>query len=233
MTISDLSSGLTDKALENATAAGVSFVDSVVADARDLAQTPKLYEKGPYDLVLLLGPLYHILEEEEQLRAVISALDMVKPGGHVVIAFVTRNAHLRDVVKSDPERIVMEKETYDEYFKTCRYVRGSGPSMFHWTIKGIEAFFNELIHTAPPFEIFKRVGCEGFLGFRLGANLAHVGQDCFARWMDVIMETARTRQLSERLITSWPCSKSGDASLRKARNDARWMPLRRRSLLLL
>jgi len=112
----------------------------------------------------------------------------------VVIAFVTRNAHLRDVAKNDPERIVVEQETYDEYFRTCRYVRGSGPSMFHWTIKGIEGFFGGLRQTAPPFELVKRVGCEGFLGFRLGANLANVSDTCFARWMDLIMETSEDEE---------------------------------------
>jgi SAM-dependent methyltransferase len=59
------------------------------------------------DAVLLLGPLYHLIEREERLRALREAHRLLKPGGAIFAATVSRFASLidglaRDLV-SDPD----------------------------------------------------------------------------------------------------------------------------------
>lgn len=72
-------------------------------------------EGGSYDAVLLLGPLYHLMEEHEQAKAVQSALKLAKKDGLVYIAFVSVAAHLRDIAMRDPARLVKSADFYANY----------------------------------------------------------------------------------------------------------------------
>ncbi|MGV9311789.1 class I SAM-dependent methyltransferase [Streptomyces sp. NPDC003691] len=47
-----------------------------------------------YDVVLLLGPLYHLLRRDERLRALAEARRVVRPGGLVIAAAIGRYASL-------------------------------------------------------------------------------------------------------------------------------------------
>lgn len=72
-------------------------------------------EEGGYDGVLLLGPLYHLMKEDERVTAVQNALGLLKEGGVLFVAFITAAAHLRDVAMRDASRIVQNKEFYTRY----------------------------------------------------------------------------------------------------------------------
>lgn len=85
-----------------------------VGDAMD----PELpLEAGTYDAVLLLGPLYHLFEESERAAAVRNALRLAKPGGQgfVFVAFVSVEAHLRDLAMREPQRLVEQADFYSAY----------------------------------------------------------------------------------------------------------------------
>jgi ubiquinone/menaquinone biosynthesis C-methylase UbiE len=62
-----------------------------VGDARSLA-----FADNTYDAVLLLGPLYHLTERADRIRALAEAQRVVRPGGLVVIAAISRFASLMD-----------------------------------------------------------------------------------------------------------------------------------------
>lgn len=69
-----------------------------------------------YDGVLLLGPLYHLLEERERVAAVENALQLAKPGtGVVFCAFISVAAHLRDIAIRDPAKLVRAHDFYQKY----------------------------------------------------------------------------------------------------------------------
>lgn len=73
-------------------------------------------EADSYDAVLLLGPLYHLLEERERAAAVENALKLAKPGqGFVFVAFVSVEAHLRDLAMREPQRLVEQADFYSAY----------------------------------------------------------------------------------------------------------------------
>ena len=75
-----------------------------------------LEEEGGYDAVLLLGPLYHLVEEEERVTAVRNAVELVRrESGLVFVAFVSVAAHLRDVAVREPGRMVEMRGFYEEY----------------------------------------------------------------------------------------------------------------------
>jgi ubiquinone/menaquinone biosynthesis C-methylase UbiE len=54
-----------------------------------------------FDLVLLLGPLYHLVNKEERVKALSEAKRVVKPGGFVLSAVISRYASLFDGFKRD------------------------------------------------------------------------------------------------------------------------------------
>lgn len=74
-----------------AAASTVDGVKASVGDARSLAQPD-----ASVDAVLLLGPLYHLVERDDRVRAWREAGRVVRPGGPVVAASVGRFAALLD-----------------------------------------------------------------------------------------------------------------------------------------
>jgi SAM-dependent methyltransferase len=65
-------------------------------DARSLTD-----EDASYDAVLLLGPLYHLPERADRVRALAEARRVVRHGGPVVAATVNRYAGLHDVLREE------------------------------------------------------------------------------------------------------------------------------------
>lgn len=60
-----------------------------LGDARQLPVTD-----APYDVVLMLGPLYHLPDPQERRAALSEARRVVKPGGIVAVAAINRYASL-------------------------------------------------------------------------------------------------------------------------------------------
>jgi ubiquinone/menaquinone biosynthesis C-methylase UbiE len=54
-----------------------------------------------FDIVLLLGPLYHLINKEERVKALSEAKRIVKPNGFVLSAVISRYASLFDGFKRD------------------------------------------------------------------------------------------------------------------------------------
>jgi ubiquinone/menaquinone biosynthesis C-methylase UbiE len=68
-------------------AVGQPPVDAVVADARELPE-----DDDHYDATLLLGPLYHLVQSADRLKALCEAARVTRPGGRVVAAAISRFA---------------------------------------------------------------------------------------------------------------------------------------------
>ena len=58
-------------------------------------------EDNSFDLVLLMGPLYHLLEKPERIQAIAEAKRVLKPGGIVIAAIISRYASLMDGFSRD------------------------------------------------------------------------------------------------------------------------------------
>jgi SAM-dependent methyltransferase len=74
--------------VEQARAAGVT---ATVGDARSLP-----FDDGSADVVLLLGPLYHLPEADDRRRALAEARRVLRPGGVLAAAAITRYASTID-----------------------------------------------------------------------------------------------------------------------------------------
>ncbi|KAK1976999.1 S-adenosyl-L-methionine-dependent methyltransferase [Colletotrichum cereale] len=188
ITLSDLSAKELEIARRNADKEQVKLDAVVHANALDMAQrAPLQAAQGSFDVVLCLGPLYHLLAPEERAAAVGNSISMAKPGGYVLLAYVSVYAHLRDMARRDPSRLAREWPFYQGYLRDGHYTRNPDTESFHTYPATLEG---ELRAFGGRATVERVVGCEGFLGFDGARGLAGLGDEELGRWVDVVMASA-------------------------------------------
>ena len=99
VTAVDLSAALIEECRKRIVAEGVEKqVRLVVADACDLG---KVTEMG-FDAVLLMGPLYHLVEEADRKVALKEAFNRLRAGGIIFASFLSRLAVIGDMLGKLP-----------------------------------------------------------------------------------------------------------------------------------
>jgi 2-polyprenyl-3-methyl-5-hydroxy-6-metoxy-1,4-benzoquinol methylase len=112
VTLFDLSPGNTRFALERAAEQGIALA-AVTGDARE---TDKLVS-GQFEHVLLMGPMYHLLDEKDRVRAVEASLNLLKPGGMLYASFISMVAGIIYGMKFAPEIVASVDPFEDEYIR--------------------------------------------------------------------------------------------------------------------
>lgn len=121
------------------TASRLPGVTARVADARDLP-----LEDGSLDAVLLLGPLYHLSSAAERDRALREALRVLRPGGVLVAAAISRFATLADSYLADAARAATTDTARSSWDDGWREILEAG-----WTSAPEIPFPFGHFHTAP------------------------------------------------------------------------------------
>lgn len=94
MTLFDLSGKNIRQAIEKAQEADVLLDSCIHGDALRLSEY--LYKAEQYDVVLLMGPLYHLMREQDREKALQEALRVLKPGGLLFASFISTYAPIQD-----------------------------------------------------------------------------------------------------------------------------------------
>lgn len=76
-------------------------VTCLVADARNIADVAS----SNFDAVLLMGPLYHLVLEEDRKTALKESINRLKTGGIIFSTFISRFGIWGDVMKKVPQMI--------------------------------------------------------------------------------------------------------------------------------
>ena len=139
--------------VELATAAGV---DAVLGDARALDQP-----RDSADVVLLLGPLYHLTERDDRLAALREAARVARPGGLVAAAAVNRFASVLDGFRSgynaDPRfRAIVDQDLADGQHRNADAVDGWFTTAYFHRHEELRA---EVVDAG--LEVVELVGLEG------------------------------------------------------------------------
>jgi len=99
VSMADLSDASLALAKRRAEEHGVTIQAFHHTDARELEGVA---DEG-YDAALLMGPLYHLQELDERAKAIRTARRILKPGGLLFAAFITRFAPFRNAAAVEPE----------------------------------------------------------------------------------------------------------------------------------
>lgn len=86
-------------------------VDLQQGNALDLSR----YEEASFDIVLLLGPLYHLHSEDDRLRCIAEAKRVCKPGGKLFFAFISNDMVILTMFNEHPDYFIngdYHKETF-------------------------------------------------------------------------------------------------------------------------
>lgn len=127
----------------------------------DALEVDRLLAGRSFDHVLMMGPLYHLLLEEERKRAVQNALALTRPGGRLYLSFLLTFSGVIYYMSSCPEMILGEAET--PFLDAVKGGDSYGGPAF------TEAFFidqNEILPFMAPFKLEDQhlFGQEGILG---------------------------------------------------------------------
>ncbi|MDF3149258.1 MULTISPECIES: class I SAM-dependent methyltransferase [unclassified Streptomyces] len=97
-------------------AARIPGVTARAGDARELPASD-----AAYDVVLMLGPLYHLPERADRVGALTEAYRAVRPGGLVVAATINRFAQLHDLLREERYFIPLHRERTDAVLADGRH----------------------------------------------------------------------------------------------------------------
>ena len=107
VTLLDLSERNIDFAKKKAAEYSVSF-KAITGDARYISANPKLAKK--YDHILLMGPLYHLIDEADRVASVHGALSRLQKGGKLFASFISLIGGMVFMLRECPELITLPAE---------------------------------------------------------------------------------------------------------------------------
>jgi 2-polyprenyl-3-methyl-5-hydroxy-6-metoxy-1,4-benzoquinol methylase len=176
VTLADLSQGNVDFAMNKAREQGLN-IRGIRADARYIDREAE----GEYDHVLVMGPMYHLLEPEDRGRAMTACLSKLKPGGLVYVSFISIFAGFIYWMKYAPELLLDPGEEYfiNRFLEDKDY---AGPAF-------TQAYFSRWRDT-PGFmgqfglEKLHLFGQEGITA-PCGENILASSPDSIKRWLDI------------------------------------------------
>jgi len=186
----DLSEKLVEQAQYNAVKAGVVIQRFIKGNVLDLDEIlPGKY----YDAVLCMGPMYHLLDEDERKEAVKHCVSLLKPGGVLIVSFISAYAPIVDCIKAYPHEIKERKDRFLQYLSDGRHKEESGftDAYFH-NPENIETMFSEF-----GLKTIRIMAAEG-LGAMCEDSLMQLSEEDFQEWVDLFYE------ISDRKVI-WGC----------------------------
>jgi S-adenosylmethionine-dependent methyltransferase len=179
VTLFDLSPELLALAQKKAAEVVIELDGYVQGTATDLSR----FADNTFDAVLLMGPLYHLLDSGDRLLALREAYRVVKPGAPVFAAFISRYAGHRDAAAHYPENAFENPGIYNTIAET-----GHLPPREDGQV-GFTAYFAHPSEIAPMcyeagFEVATHLGLEGVVSMQ-EEKINTLVDDAWRFWVDI------------------------------------------------
>ncbi|OPA77406.1 SAM-dependent methyltransferase [Paenibacillus selenitireducens] len=190
VTLSDLAAKLVFQAREKATEMELldHFDGFYVQDARNLYEI----SNEQYDAALMLGPLYHLQKEEDQVAAVRELYRVTKPNGIVFVAFMSRVRKLQTALQFPTHwKPLDQAESIHEFMQTGIFNHqdeGRFTGAYFYPIAAIQPFMEE-----NGFETLELLGSTSLGGRLTEENWEYWrnrGEEELNQVMDMIYEAA-------------------------------------------
>ena len=188
VTLIDISQTELDLAAQHAKANNVNLEAFICADASALQDSLPNSAELSFDAVLVLGPLYHLLEKHERVATISNCGALLKPNGIIAASFLTKFGHLRGVARNDPGRLAREETFYQKYLEDGKYDRRRDVFSHHTHPGEIHKLFGEV--TEFGLRVERLVACESFLGSELAAELNGLDENEYQAWENVLLRFA-------------------------------------------
>ena len=178
VTLADLSANSLEYARARASEAGVRLADCRHVNALELRKLTG----GPYDAILMLGPLYHLFTLEERLTAVRGAKGLLRQGGLFFASFITRYAGIRWAAKYLPSWVVDNRGDAERLIETGVNVP---PEDGGFT----DSYFAHPSEITPlmeqgGFSTLDIIGCEGVVSM-IEEQINPLEGDLWEAWVDI------------------------------------------------
>lgn len=148
---------------------------------------------GPFDAVLLMGPMYHLLEEADRARAVESCLKLLRPGGLLFVSFISMSGGLIYMLRDNPD-VILSPDPIEVAFRRAlaEDLSYAGPAF-------TQAFFARPADIAPfmarfPLEKLHLFGQEGILS-PCEAGILSKPPQVVEAWLDLAEHLAEREDL--------------------------------------
>lgn len=166
VTLLDLAEENVKLAKENASESGIELraVSGDALEAGAVLRDAGLLPPDGFDTVLLMGPLYHLLEEDEREASVREAMKLLKTGGLLCASFILTTADLQFRMKYPADGPILT-ENPDELDFRASLLRGES-----WSGNGFtRAHFSDISEIEPfmarfPLDEVMIFGQEGIMG---------------------------------------------------------------------
>lgn len=180
VTLTDLASENLKLGIQEAKKCEVKFEDVIELNALNLS----CLENECYDVVLLMGPLYHLLNLDDRKKAVTEALRVLKPGGIIFSAFISRYAPVIDLLKNYPKYISDYEKTLFSLIKNGENIEseenpGFTDAYFSTPDEAISLMENAGLKT------LRFSAVEGFVGITEN-KLYELDEKEFKKWIELI-----------------------------------------------
>jgi S-adenosylmethionine-dependent methyltransferase len=177
VTLVDLSEGNLAFARKKTYETEIRLDDILQANALDLSPFPT----ENFDAALMMGPLYHLLMYEERVIALQEAWRILKPGGLIFAAFISRFGAFRDAASKGASWVFDKPTTAEKILTTGIDIsEGEGFTDAYFAHPGEVIPMGE----AAGFEMVLRMGCEGVVaGHETFVN--SLKGESFEYWVDL------------------------------------------------
>jgi S-adenosylmethionine-dependent methyltransferase len=187
VTLFDLSGGNLALAREKAAETGVTLAFEQ-GTALDLSR----FRDHSFDAVLLMGPLYHLLTEEERLAALVEARRVLQPGGPLFAAFITRWAAHRTGAMLYPAEPLEIPADYQSIEQTGILAPREGAQFVAYFARPGDV--EPLVRRAG-LEVEEVLGVEGVVSIIEKAGVNDLGGSAWDWWLETNWRAAHDREL--------------------------------------
>ncbi len=179
-------------------------IDFMKADATDLNGI----QADQFDVTLLFGPIYHLLDEKKRVAAIQEAKRITKPGGYIFVSTINRICPFLNMLHNSTEELVVElsedPEELDRILSTGCYENfEETPNQF------TDAYFAKTNEVPDLFKgqgiaLIETFGCEGIAAYIYGkAEIIFKNPVAWRKFIEILFQQSKepsTLGMSEHVV---------------------------------